>query len=207
MAISQNLVKRGDRIEIGLSLLEVELGWKVNPNAVPRYDLDVSTFLLGSQGEILCEEDFVFYGSPNKIKTTEGDRPISKDGSVIGSVDDLGDDDDNDGTGQETVDVDLSKTSKNIGEIIFISSIYSKKGEENEKYTFGQVRNAYISIKYKVSGSEILRYDLDEDFSTAKAVEFGRLYKRDGIWKFHAIGEGCVGGLDYFCNKYAKKFM
>jgi tellurium resistance protein TerD len=48
---------------------------------------------------------------------------------------------------------------------------------------------------------------LDEDFSTAKAVEFGRLYQKDGAWKFQAIGEGYDGGLEYFCNKYAKKFM
>lgn len=40
-----NLVK-GQRVEIGLSKLKVELGWKVNPNANPPYDLDASTFLL-----------------------------------------------------------------------------------------------------------------------------------------------------------------
>ena len=37
-----NLVK-GQRVEIGLSKLKVELGWKVNPNANPPYDLDAST--------------------------------------------------------------------------------------------------------------------------------------------------------------------
>lgn len=201
-----NLIK-GQRIEIGLSTIEVELGWKVNPNANPPYDLDVSSFLLGDSGQILSEEDFVFYGSPKTISTTEGKRPISNDNSVIGSVDDLGDDEDDDGTGQEVVDVDLSKTRKEISEIVFTSSIYFQKGEKNEKYTFGQVRDAYISIKNKLTGEIICKYDLDEDFSTVKAVEFGRLYKRDGAWKFQAIGEGYDDGLEYFCNKYAKKYM
>jgi len=201
-----NLIK-GERIEIGLALLEVELGWQVNPNANPPYDLDVSSFLLGNSGEILFEEDFVFYGSPKTIITPQGKRPISNDGSVIGSVDDLGDDDDNDGIGQENVDVDLAKSSSHVNEIIFTASLYSQKGKGNEKYTFGQVSKAYISIKDRISGDEICRYDLDEDFSTAKAIEFGRLYKREGAWKFQAIGEGHDGGLDYFCNKYAKKFL
>ena len=46
-----NLVK-GQRVEIGLSKLIVEMGWKVNPNAKPPYDLDASTFLLRANGEI-----------------------------------------------------------------------------------------------------------------------------------------------------------
>jgi len=200
-----NLIK-GERIEIGLSQLKVELGWKVNQNAHPPYDLDVSSFLLGDNGQILFEEDFVFFGSKKTIMTAEGKRPISKDNSVLGSVDDLGDDEDNDGTGQESVDVDLSKTSRHVNEIIFTASIYDKKPGA-EKYTFGQVRNAYISIKDKSHNEVICRYDLDEDFSTAKAIEFGRLYKKDGLWKFQAIGEGVKGGIQHFCMKYAKEFM
>ena len=48
-----NLIK-GQRVEIesGLTRLKVEMGWKVNPNADPAYDLDASTFLLGSNGQI-----------------------------------------------------------------------------------------------------------------------------------------------------------
>lgn len=200
-----NLIK-GERIEIGLSQIEIELGWSINPNADPPYDLDVSSFLLGNNGEIQFEEDFVFYSSNKTIMTSGGKRPISKDGSVIGSVDDLGDDEDHDGSGQENVDVDLSKTSRYVDEIVIIASIYDKN-PGSEKYTFGQVSSAYITLIDKASGEIICRYDLDEDFSTAKAVEFGRLYRRHGVWKFQAIGEGFKGGLDYFCNKYAKKFL
>lgn len=78
-----NLVK-GQRVEIGLSRLIVEMGWKVNPNAKTAYDLDASTFLLRSNGEIGVEEDFVFYGSCKTIDTPDGKRPVSNDGSVLG---------------------------------------------------------------------------------------------------------------------------
>ena len=201
-----NLVK-GQRVEIGLSKLIVEMGWKVNPNAKPPYDLDASTFLLRANGEIGVEEDFVFYGSCKTIDTPEGKRPVSNDGSVLGSVDDLGDDDDNTGEGNEEIEVDLSKTNALIDQIIFTASIYWEKGAPSEKYNFGQVRNAYILIKNAVSGEEICRYDLDEDFSTEKGVEFGRLYRRNGAWKFEAVGTSYADGLEPICRKYASKFM
>lgn len=201
-----NLVK-GQRVEIGLSKLIVEMGWKVNPNAKPPYDLDASTFLLRANGEIGVEEDFVFYGSCKTIDTPDGKRPVSNDGSVLGSVDDLGEDDDNTGEGNEEIEVDLSKTNALIDQIIFTASIYWKKGAPSEKYNFGQVRNAYILIKNAVSGEEICRYDLDEDFSTEKGVEFGRLYRRNGAWKFEAVGTSYADGLEPICRKYASKFM
>lgn len=201
-----NLVK-GQRVEISLSKLTVELGWKVNPDANPPYDLDASTFLLRDNGEIGVEEDFVFYGSGKFIETPEGKRPISADESVLGSVDDIGKDEDNTGVGNEEIEVDLSKTGDGIKSILFTASIYWVVGEKSEKYNFGQVRDAYILIKNALTGEEILRYDLDEDFSTEKGVEFGRLYKRGNLWKFEAIGIGYTDGLGPICKKYAYKFM
>lgn len=201
-----NLVK-GQRVEIGLSRLKVELGWKVNPNANPPYDLDASTFLLRENGEIGVEEDFVFYGSCKSIDTPDGKRPVSADNSVLGSVDDLGDDDDDSGEGNEEIEVDLTKTSTHIKQILFTASIYWEPGKPSARYNFGQVRDAYILIKNALTNEEILRYDLDEDFSTEKGVEFGRLYRRGDAWKFEAIGVGYTDGLEPICRKYASKFM
>lgn len=201
-----NLTK-GQRVEISLSQLKVEMGWKVNPNANPPYDLDASTFLLRSNEQIGVEEDFVFYGSPKTIDTPEGTRPVSSDGSVLGSVDDLGDDEDNTGEGKEEIEIDLTKTNSLIEQIIFTASIYWEPGAPNEKYNFGQVRNAYIRIQNADTGDEICRYDLDEDFSTEKGVVFGRLYRRNGVWKFEAVGDAYKDGLEPICRKYASKFM
>lgn len=209
-----NLIK-GQRVEIeaGLTRLKVEMGWKVNPNAEPPYDLDASTFLLGNNGQIENEYDFVFYGSPNKIDVNGEMRPCSVDKSVLGSVDDLGDDDDDTGEGNEEIEVDLTKASQNVKEILFTASIYwspSDAGTANApriNYNFGQVRDAYIQIKNAVNGEVICRYDLDEDFSTDKGVEFGRLYRRGLEWKFQAVGESHKDGLEPICRKYASKFM
>jgi len=220
-----NLVK-GQRVglDAGLTRLKVEMGWKVNPNAKPPYDLDASTFLLGENGQIENEFDFVFYGSPNKTTVNGEERPCSVDKSVLGSVDDLGDDDDDTGEGNEEIEVDLTKTSPSVKEILFTVSIYWTPSDEytfyeEEKYckkypnkprmnyNFGQVRDAYIQIINAVNGEVICRYDLDEDFSTDKGVEFGRLYRRGSEWKFQAVGEAHKDGLEPICMKYASKFM
>lgn len=223
-----NLIK-GQRVEIGTGLtqLKVEMGWKVNPNADPAYDLDASTFLLGSDGQIENEYAFVFYGSGNQVQALDDNgkplydeygkavmRPISVDKSVLGSIDDPGDDDDDTGEGNEEIEVDLTKTSSHIKEILFTASIYWSLSDANDphnsprmKYNFGQVRDAYIQIKNAINGEIICHYDLDEDFSTDKGVEFGRLYRRGTEWKFQAIGEAHKDGLEPICRKYASKFM
>lgn len=216
-----NLVK-GQRVEIaqGYTRLKVEMGWKLSNNV--RYDLDASTFLLGQSGQIEHEYDFVFYGSPNQVEAKDENgkviydedgkavtRPISLDKSVLGSIDDLGDDDDS-GEGNEEIDVDLTKTSDKIKEILFTVSIYFNPNDPNDpqrKFNFGQVRDAYIQIKNAVNGEVICRYDLDEDFSTSKGVEFGRLYRRGSEWKFQAVGDSHADGLGSICKKYASRFL
>ena len=208
---------KGQRVSLdaGLTQIKVEMGWKVNPNAAPPYDLDASTFLLSESGQIENEYDFVFYGSPNRTIVNGEERPCSVDKSVIGSVDDLGDDDDDTGEGKEEIEVDLTKTSPNVREILFTVSIYwdpskdinSPVNAPRVKYNFGQVRDAYIQIINALTGDIICRYDLDEDFSTDKGVEFGRLYRRGAEWKFQAVGEAHKDGLGPICMKYASRFM
>ncbi|MNR43618.1 General stress protein 16U [compost metagenome] len=52
------------------------------------------------------------------------------------------------------------------------------------------------------SNEELLKYELEEDFSIETAVEFGRIYKRNGEWKFEAVGMGMKGGLEDYLTKY-----
>ena len=130
---------------------------------------------------------FVFYNNQQ-----------SPDGSVASSGDDLtgGSSDEGD---DETLDVNSAKISQKIVEIIFTVTIH--KAEERRQ-NFGQVRNAYIRIYNAVTNEVLCKYDLDEDFSTETAIEFGRLYRRGSSWKFEAMGYGYKGGLQFFVDKY-----
>ena len=105
-----------------------------------------------------------------------------------------------DGDGDdEQIKVDLSKIDATATEICIVVTIHEA---ENNKQNFGQVRNSFIRIFDTNSNSDILKYELEEDFSIETAVEFGRIYKRGTEWKFEAVGMGMKGGLQDFLNKY-----
>lgn len=182
-----NLTK-GQRIDIGLSKIVVGLGWDPNEGSGYDFDLDASAFMLGESKKIPQDEYFVFYNNP-----------LSPDKSVEASGDDTSGGN-SDGGDDEMLTVDLSKVDPKIKEIVFTVTIHDS---ETRRQNFGQVRNSYIRIYNALSNEEIAKYELDEDFSIETAVEFGRLYNRNGEWKFEAMGVGYKGGLQYFVNKYA----
>jgi len=97
------------------------------------------------------------------------------------------------------VKVDLSKIDAKVAEICIVVTIHEA---EARRQNFGQVRNSFIRIFDAVTNQEILKYELEEDFSIETAVEFGRIYKREGKWKFEAVGVGMKGGLQDYLNKY-----
>ena len=73
---------------------------------------------------------------------------------------------------------------------------------EVRKQNFGQVDNAYIHIMDDTSHTELVRFDLGEDFSIETAVVVGELYRHSGEWKFNAIGSGFQGGLHALCLNF-----
>jgi len=189
-----NLVK-GQRVDIGLQKLAVGLGWDPNSNASSHdYDLDASAFMLAANNRVPNEAFFVFYGS--ELKNSEGNS-VSPDGAVSSSGDDrTGGNSDGD---DETLMVDLGRLDPRIEQIVFTVTIYDS---DVRKQNFGQVRNSFIRIYNALNDEELCKYELAEDFSIETAIEFGRLYKRNGAWKFEAMGAATTGGLDTFVKKY-----
>lgn len=183
MAIS---LQKGQRVEIGLAQAGVGLGWDPNLGTGQDYDLDASIFLLGGNGKVPADEFFVFYNNPESP-----DRAVSSSGDdrTGGSSD--GDD--------ETLNIDFGKLDPRITEMIVVVTIHDAVAR---KQNFGQVRNSFIRIYDARSSEEICKYELDEDFSIETAIEFGRFYKKNGGWRFEAVGKGYPGGLEYFVNKY-----
>ena len=104
-----------------------------------------------------------------------------------------------DGGDDETITVDLEKVDPRINEIVFTVTIHQAA---ERKQNFGQVHNSYIRIYNLLTDEEIAKYDLDEDFSIETDIEFGRLYRYKGEWKFEAMGYGYKGGLQFFVDIY-----
>jgi len=178
-------LEKGQRQAIDAPKFTVGLGWDSNSSATGEaFDLDASVFIVGANGKILSDNHFVYY---NNTK--------SPDESVIHTGDNLtgaGDGDD------EQISVDLSKISADAVEICFVVTIHQA---DTRRQNFGQIRNSFIRI-IDSSNTELVKYELDEDFSIETAVEFGRIYKRNNEWKFEAVGSGMKGGLQDFLTKY-----
>ena len=164
----------------------VGLGWDVKRyDGGYDFDLDAAAFLLGANGKVTGDEDFVFY---NQLKHPSG------------AVEHMGDNLTGEGEGDdEEIRIDLSKVPANIEKIDFTVTIYEAK-ERNQ--TFGQVENAYIRVVDETTGKELIRYDLGEDFSVETAVVVGEIYRRNGEWRFNAIGSGWEGGLAALGRNY-----
>ena len=184
-------LKKGQKVSLskdnpGLSRVVVGLGWDVNAfDTGGDFDLDTAAFLLGDNGKVTRAEDFVFYGNLRHPS---------------GAVEHLGDNLTGEGDGDdEQILVDLSKVPANIERIAFTCTIYDA---ENRRQNFGQVSNAFIRIVDQSTGTELIRYDLAEDFSIETAIVVGELYRHNGEWKFNAIGSGFQGGLAALCGHY-----
>ena len=82
--------------------------------------------------------------------------------------------------------VDLSAVPPNYEKIVFVVTIYqaAERGQ-----SFGMIRNAFIRIVDMSSGTELCKYNLTESCEGRTAMIFGEIYRRNGEWKFGAIGE------------------
>ena len=170
----------------GLKNIMVGLGWDVNAfDSGADFDLDASAFLAGANGKCPMDKDFIFYGNLEHES---------------GAVKHMGDNLTGEGDGDdEQIVVDLAKVPANVERIAFTVTIYDA---ESRNQNFGQVSNSYIHIQDMASGTDLIRYDLGEDFSIETAIVVGELYRYNGEWKFNAIGSGFQGGLAALCGHY-----
>ena len=164
--------------EPGIEQVTVGLGWDARATDGQDFDLDASCFMLGANGKVRSDSDFIFY---NNLKSADG------------SVEHTGDNRTGAGEGDdETINVDLLKVPTDVSKLAVAVTIHEA---DTRKQNFGMVSNAYIRVLNQKTGKEVARYDLSEDASTNTAMIFGELYRHNNEWKFKAVGQGYDGGL------------
>ena len=186
-------LSKGQRVSLdkGVKLALVGLGWDTNRyDGAADFDLDASAFMLGANGKVRKDEDFIFYGNLQ-----------SEDGSVVHTGDSL---QGGSGGDDETLFIDFTKVPADIEKIAITVTIYEA---QERGQNFGQVSNAYVRVARRSSesdtvGVEELRYDLGEDFSIETALVVCEIYRSGATWKFNAVGAGYQGGLYALCKAY-----
>ncbi|MFT7072648.1 MAG: tellurium resistance protein TerZ [Patiriisocius sp.] len=155
-------------------------------------DLDASCALFDEQNIFL---DVVYFGQLN-----------SKDGSINHSGDDLeGDADGDDGLDNEIISVDLTRIPQNVHQVVFF--LNSFKGQDFATVPFAAIR-LYEGSPTRVN-NVVATYDIatDASFKGYVSMVMGKLYRRNGEWKFSAIGEPTPdrelkGTIGTITNKY-----
>ena len=116
------------------------------------------------------------------LGTQTGWALTSRDGSITHTGDNRTGDGDGD---DEQIIVNLNSVPANIKSLVF--TVNSFTGQD-----FSQVANAFCRIVDKSSGKEIARYDLSVQGRHSAQI-MAKLYRHNGEWKMHAIGENGTG--------------
>jgi tellurium resistance protein TerD len=169
----------------GLTKILIGLGWDTRATDGADFDLDASAFLLGAGDKVRGDHDFIFY---NQLKSSDG------------SVEHTGDNRTGEGDGDdEALKVNLAGVPADIQKVAIAVTIHDG---ESRKQNFGMVQNAFIRVVNDLTGVEIARYDLTEDYSVETALTFGEVYRHGAEWKFRAVGQGYQGGLGPLARNY-----
>lgn len=187
------MLETGHRINLektapGLKRVRIGLGWKVNPTDGQPFDLDTSVFLCKRDEQdnpvMLSNAHFVYYN-----------HTASPDGAVVHSGDNRTGDRDGD---DEIITVDLAKVEPAVVEMPIVVTIHDA---EVRRQNFGVVSGAYVKVYNDETGAVLAQYDLNEDYSDKTALQFGSLYRKDGEWRFQAVGAGFKLNLATFIRK------
>lgn len=186
-------LSKGQRVSLdkSVTMARIGLGWDINRyDGGQDFDLDACVFLLGANGKVLKDEDFVFYNNLS-----------ARDGAVVHTGDNRTGDGDGD---DEAIIIDFSKIPAEIDKIAVTVTIFDA---EQKHQNFGQVSNSYVRVVKvdnadDVNGEEVLRFDLVEEFSIETALVVCEIYRYNGDWKFNAVAAGYQGGLEALCRAY-----
>jgi tellurium resistance protein TerD len=165
------------------------LGWDARSTNGVEFDLDASALLIGADGKVRSDDDFVFYNQMGDVTLADGKNYDPAKASVMYQGDNRTGEGDGD---DEQVLVDFDRVPSDIERIVFTVSIHEA---DKRNQNFGQVRNAFIRLVNDTTGVEVVRYDLTEDYYSETSLIFAEVYRNGGEWKFRAVGQGYRDGL------------
>lgn len=159
-------MSKGSNLPVEAPVVRAELAWAAGPG-VP--DIDASALLLTSVGRVRDDGDFVFYNQPRHASGAV--RHLGKQYA--------------DGAATDTVEVDLRSVEPAVQRIVL--------GASADGGTFGQAPGLALRLLDAGSGTELARFDMAA--GSEAAFIGGELYRRQGAWKFRAVGQGYDSGL------------
>lgn len=187
-----SLSKDSNGNDTNLETVVVGLGWDAVKRGFFRggnsIDCDASAILL-KNGYLVSKSDVVYFGSLNHPS---------------GAVNHCGDNLTGDGDGDdEQIVIDLPRVPIDYDRIVIAVNIYNA---ERKKQDFGMIANAFIRLVDAKTNTELMRYNLSDNYEGKTAMIFGELYRHNGEWKFNAVGQGTNhGSITEVAASYKKR--
>ncbi|WP_069811618.1 TerD family protein [Streptomyces sp. TP-A0874] len=164
---------KGSNIPLETGAVRAVLHWTPGPE-VP--DVDASALLLGQEGVVHSDEDFVFYNQPRHPSGLVRHLPKMSLGESL----------------TDTVEADLAGLPPSVTQVVLAASA--------DGDAFGAVSDLRLAIyDAAVDASEeadpIAVFEVSPETGEETALICGELYRRGDGWKFRALGQGYTTGL------------
>lgn len=140
-------------------------------------DADASALLLAASGKVRSDDDFVFYNQAVHSSGAARHEGKKTDGGRV----------------TDALVVDLARVEPAVETVVLAAS--------TDGGPFGRIPGLFIRVVDAANGAEIARYD-SEDATVETAFVLGELYRRQGAWKFRAVGQGYGSGLEGLATDY-----
>ncbi|MFE6891676.1 TerD family protein [Streptomyces sp. NPDC057694] len=162
---------KGANVPLDATAVRAVLRWTPG-QGVPN--VDASALLLGSDGRVRSDEDFVFYNQPRHPSGKVW--RLGKKRVAEGLTD--------------TVQADLGGIPAEIGSILLVASA--------EDVEFKHVPSLRMSVYDAAAdgGEPIALFDIKPETGAETALICGELYRRGDGWRLRAVGEGYSNGLE-----------
>ncbi|MGW1157063.1 TerD family protein [Streptomyces sp. NPDC002519] len=168
---------KGSNVPLEAAAVRAVLRWAPG-QGVP--DVDASALLLGPDGRVRSDEDFVFYNQPRHPSGAV--RLLGKKREPEGLTD--------------TIQTDLTGVEPGVGQILLVASA--------DDVPFDRVRALRVLL-YDASAADaepLAYFDIKPETGAETALICGELYRRGEGWKFRALGEGYSNGLKGLANDF-----
>ncbi|MCF3106829.1 TerD family protein [Streptomyces roseoverticillatus] len=165
---------KGSNIPLDVRTVRAVLRWTPGPG-VP--DVDASALLVGENGRVRSDEDFVFYNQPRHPSGAV--RHLPKKRLVEGLTD--------------AIETDLGTLEPSVHRVVLAAS--ADGGD------FGRVRDLCVllydaaAVPAGQSGEPLALFEVQPETGSETAMICGELYRRGEGWKFRALGQGYASGL------------
>ncbi|WP_314620953.1 TerD family protein [Streptomyces stackebrandtii] len=171
MAVMTHAMLKGSNVPLDTAAVRAVLCWTPGPG-VP--DVDASALLLGADGRVRSDEDFVFYNQPRHPSGAVRRLPKKRVGQGL----------------TDTVEADLGGLEASVDRVVVAAS--------SDGGTFRSVSDLRILLYDATTGPDrepLALFDVTAETGEETAVICGELYRRGDGWKFRAVGQGYPTGL------------